>query len=289
MASHSRVLHFLENDLSAKTEEELSTRVIFEARGVNQGDLLTTLKVYFPCRGHHWTVKFVGNNRFLAHAPAKWKEQALGKRYILLGEVFIRVFRADSAFLQGLDLMQVWVKITDLSVGLRNRKVIAYLVHEFATLLECDMVSHYRSNIPWCRVLLEVADYEIILSYQWIEYIKRSNVKKIFKKIIVHQILPRTSPFGLGKRSTYWRPVEPGPKRFALGKSGDLGGSSTGGLGVGTGGSGIGRGFSGIGGSGGISGTGGSSGGSGLRVLVMNSDTSGSGLTTGKGVQEFWV
>jgi hypothetical protein len=50
MASHSRVLRFLENDLSAKTEEDLSTRVIL---GIFQGDLLASLKVCFPCGGHH--------------------------------------------------------------------------------------------------------------------------------------------------------------------------------------------------------------------------------------------
>jgi hypothetical protein len=50
MASHSRVLRFLENDLSAKTEEDLSTRVILR---IFQGDLLASLKVCFPCGGHH--------------------------------------------------------------------------------------------------------------------------------------------------------------------------------------------------------------------------------------------
>jgi hypothetical protein len=65
----------------------------------------------------------------------------LGKGYVLLGEVSARVFRAESAFPQGLDLMQVWVKITDLPFGLRNREAIVYLVHEFATLLKCDMAS----------------------------------------------------------------------------------------------------------------------------------------------------
>jgi hypothetical protein len=42
----------------------------------------------------------------------------LGKGYVLLGEVSLWVFRVDSAFPQGLDPMQVWVKITDLLVGL---------------------------------------------------------------------------------------------------------------------------------------------------------------------------
>jgi Zinc knuckle len=52
MSSRGRVLRFLENDLSIKTEEELSTGVILEARGVTQADLLAALKVYFPCGGH---------------------------------------------------------------------------------------------------------------------------------------------------------------------------------------------------------------------------------------------
>jgi hypothetical protein len=126
--------------------------------------------------------------------------------------------------------MQVWVKITDLPVGLRNREAIAYLVLEFATLLECDISSLNRADIPWCRILLEVADSEVVLTYQWIEYLKRSNMKKIFKIFFsVDQILPRASPTGLGKRSTYWRPIEPGPKQFATGKLDEVGDSSLGG------------------------------------------------------------
>jgi hypothetical protein len=90
---------------------------------------------------------------------------------------------------------------------------ITYLVHEFVTLLECDMSSLNRSDIPGCQVLLEVADFEVVSDYQWIEYLKRSNMKKIFKIFFsVDQTLPRVSPTGLDKRSTYWRPIEPGPK-----------------------------------------------------------------------------
>jgi len=89
-------------------------------------------------------------------------------------------------------------------VGLRNREAITYLVHEFATLLECDMSYLNRADIPWCRVLLEVANSEVVPTYQWIEYLKRSNMKKVFKIFFsVDQILPRASPTGLGKRSTY--------------------------------------------------------------------------------------
>jgi hypothetical protein len=142
----------------------------------------------------------------------------------------VRVFKVDSTFPQGLDPMQVWVKITDLPVGLRNREANAYLVHEFTTLLECDMSSLTRSDISWCRVLLKVADSEVVPIYQWIEYLKRSDMKKIFKIFFtVEQTLPQATPTGLGKRSTYWRPIEPGPKRFATGKSGGAGGSGVGG------------------------------------------------------------
>jgi hypothetical protein len=121
--------------------------------------------VCFPCGGHHWPVKFVDNNKFLVHAPSKWKEQVLGKGYVLLGEVSVRIFRANFIFPKGLDPMQVWVKIMDLPVGLRNGEAIAYLVHEFTTLLECDMSSLNRFDIPWCQVLLEVADSEVVLTY----------------------------------------------------------------------------------------------------------------------------
>jgi hypothetical protein len=68
MASRSRVLHFLKNDLSAQTEADLTSKVVLEAKGVQQGDLLTALKFYFPCNGHSWSIKFIGNNRFLVHA-----------------------------------------------------------------------------------------------------------------------------------------------------------------------------------------------------------------------------
>jgi hypothetical protein len=37
----------MENDLSAKTEADLSSRVVLEAKGVQQGDLLTALKFLF--------------------------------------------------------------------------------------------------------------------------------------------------------------------------------------------------------------------------------------------------
>jgi hypothetical protein len=85
-------------------------------------------------------------------------------------------------------------------VGLRNGEAIAYLVHEFITLLECDISSLNRSDIPWCQVLLEVVDSEVVPAYQLIEYLKRSNTKKIFKIFFsVDQILPRASPTGLGK------------------------------------------------------------------------------------------
>jgi hypothetical protein len=72
-----------------------------------------------------------------------------------------------------------------------------------------------------------VADSEVVPAYQWIEYLKRSNMKKIFKIFFsVDQILPRASPTGLGKYFTYWKPIEPGPKRFATSKMGEVGGSS---------------------------------------------------------------
>jgi hypothetical protein len=68
MASRNRVLRFLKNDLSAKTETDLASEVVLEVKGVQQGDLLTTLKFYFLCNGYPWSVKFIGNNRFLVHA-----------------------------------------------------------------------------------------------------------------------------------------------------------------------------------------------------------------------------
>jgi hypothetical protein len=52
----------------------------------------------FSLWGHHWVVKFIENNRFLVHAPTKWKEHVLSKGYVLLGEVSVRVFKADYAF-----------------------------------------------------------------------------------------------------------------------------------------------------------------------------------------------
>jgi hypothetical protein len=125
----------MENDISAKTESELTLGVVLEAKGVHQGDLLTALKFCFPCEGHPWAVKFVVNNRFLVHASPKWRDQALSEGYVILGDVSVRVFKADVAFPQGMDPAHVWVKIVDLPVGFCDREVIAYLVHEYATLL----------------------------------------------------------------------------------------------------------------------------------------------------------
>jgi hypothetical protein len=53
----------------------------------------------------------------------------------------------------------------------------------------------------------------------------------IFKRLATIQINLECgfSQTGLDKRSTYWRPIEPGPKRFATGKIGEVGGSSLGG------------------------------------------------------------
>jgi hypothetical protein len=138
----------------------------------------------------------------------------------------VRVFRADATFPQGVAPLHVWVK-----VRLRNKDALAYLVHEYATLLESDMSSLTRSDISWCRLLLEVADTEVLPSYQWIEYIRRSGAKHIFQIFLkVDQILPRFNSFGIGKRSTtYWRPIESAPKQFA--------GEGSGSASVGSGGS----------------------------------------------------
>jgi hypothetical protein len=57
--------------------------------------------------------------------------------------------------------------------GLRNRDVLAYLVHEYVTFLECDMSSFTRSDILWCRILLDIVVPKILPSFQWIEYIHR--------------------------------------------------------------------------------------------------------------------
>jgi hypothetical protein len=86
----------------------------------------------------------------------------------------------------------------------------------------------WHEYILWCRVLLEVAYPEVIHTYQWIEYIKHYGFKKIFFGLV--QILPRVSLIGSSKSTTYWRPFEPGPKRFAYGNQVLMG--EGGGLGV---------------------------------------------------------
>jgi hypothetical protein len=147
------------------------------------------------------------------------------------GDVSVRVFRADEAFPQCVAPLHVWVKVTDMPFGLRNKDALVYLVHEYATLLESDMSSLTGSDIPLCLLLLEVADTEVLPSYQWIEYIRHSGAKHIFQIFLeVDQILPRSNSSGIGKRSTtYWRPMEPAPKQFA--------GEGSGSASVGSGGS----------------------------------------------------
>jgi hypothetical protein len=54
--------------------------------------------------------------------------------------------------------------------GLRNRDALTYLVYEYVILFYFDMSSLIRSDIFWCRVLLENTDPEVLPSYQWIEY-----------------------------------------------------------------------------------------------------------------------
>jgi hypothetical protein len=86
------------------------------------------------------------------------------------------------------------------------------------------MSSLIRSDILWCRILLDIADPEVLPSFQWIEYIHRSS-EKIFLRSEVDQVLSRSDTSGIGKQSTtYWRSVEPSPKHFA-GESSVKGGS----------------------------------------------------------------
>jgi hypothetical protein len=94
----------------------------------------------------------MGNHRFLVHAPPKWREQALGKGYVLLGEVSIRVFRTDSVFSQGLDPVQVWVKITDLWVCVIGRRSLIW----YMSLLQCLSV---MSGLFVVRTYLGVGCY----------------------------------------------------------------------------------------------------------------------------------
>jgi hypothetical protein len=45
--------------------------------------------------------------------------------------------------------MHVWVKVVDLPMELRNREAIAYLVHEYATLLEC-IINQVFLGVRFC-------------------------------------------------------------------------------------------------------------------------------------------
>jgi hypothetical protein len=95
-------------------------------------------------------------------------------------------------------------------VGLCNREAITYLVYEFAIVLVCDVGSlsvgcYWRSLI--LRLYLLINELNIVSGPM-----SRKSLKSFFS---VDQVLPRASPLGLGKRCTYWRPIEPDPKRFA--------------------------------------------------------------------------
>lgn len=69
----SRVLRFVENDLSARLEAEAGRGVIIVANDrVNQNNLLAALRFCFPCQGHQWTVRFLGDHCYLVDASAQW-------------------------------------------------------------------------------------------------------------------------------------------------------------------------------------------------------------------------
>jgi hypothetical protein len=95
-------------------------------------------------------VKFIGNSHFLVYAPLKWKEQALSKGYVVLGDVSVRGFRVDAAFPQDRAPLQVWVKITDMPFGLCNKDALTYLVREYATLFTLTCWIHLQWNLFVC-------------------------------------------------------------------------------------------------------------------------------------------
>lgn len=94
--------------------------------------------------------------------------------------------------------------------GLKNKEALAYLVHKFATLIECNISTFYRTDLRWCKVLLEVPHEEVIPEYQWIEYIRQLSEKKVFKVLysIDHEASKSAPSMALGKcNRTYWKLV----------------------------------------------------------------------------------
>lgn len=101
---------------------------------------------------------------------------------MILGDVTVGVMSSDK-IQEGQDPARIWVKVSNMSHGLKNREALAYLVHEFVTLLEYDIPTFYGTDLCWCRVMLEVPHEKVILVYQWIEYTHRSGEKKVFKVV----------------------------------------------------------------------------------------------------------
>jgi hypothetical protein len=63
------------------------------------------------------------------------------------------VIRANAFVPKGRDLVHAWVKILEMPFGLRNREALAYLVHEYTTILECDMYCLTKSDLPCVQKL----------------------------------------------------------------------------------------------------------------------------------------
>jgi hypothetical protein len=55
-------------------------------------------------------VQFINNNWYLV----KWREHALAKGYVILGDISVRDFRGDATIPQGQDLIRVWIKVFDM-------------------------------------------------------------------------------------------------------------------------------------------------------------------------------
>jgi hypothetical protein len=83
------------------------------------------------------------------------------------------------------------VCILNLSVGLRIREALAFLVNVFGTLVDCVTSYVYPTDRPWSKALIEFSHLEVLSHFLWCENIKKNGVKQVFRPVFeVEQIVP---------------------------------------------------------------------------------------------------
>lgn len=143
-----KVLRFMENEISTRTENEAARSVILVIpKHIHRADLLAALRFRFPCGGHQWTANLLGDRQYLVSAPDQWRDQALEKVFVVLGYVKVNVLTYIRHCRRGQASVRAWVKVYNLPLGLCSKEALAYLVFDFVTLVDCDIPSFLRGDI----------------------------------------------------------------------------------------------------------------------------------------------